>query len=333
MEKILSVSVAAYNVEKFIEQNMKSFLNTNVSDKIEVLIIDDGSKDKTAEIASKYQQEYPETVRLIQQKNSGPGATVNTGLYNATGKYFRMVDGDDWVNSDDLDKYITFLENNVVDVVFTDYCLVDNDTNEQVPQIISFDRKNQILDYDEICQKIDVSMHNVTYLTEVLKNHQIKLDNCFYTDMEYLLYPVSYLNSAVVLDCLIYMYRVSLSTQSMNINSMIRNKKMHETVFHHLLDDFAYKLSENELTKSKIDFIRMRLLIMAGAQLSIIIAQKPSEESKNELKLFTNYIFSRDTVLYDSFISLKTMKVILKSHYLLFNLISIIHRNRVGIDK
>lgn len=333
MEKVLSVSVASYNVEKFIKQNMDSFLETTVSDKIEVLIIDDGSKDNTAKIAKEYQEMYPETIKLIMQPNSGPGSTVNTGLKYATGKYFRMVDGDDWVNKTDLPQYISFLESNEVDVVFTDYCLVDNDSLQEVQKNISFMKKNIILNYDEICDKIDVTMHNVTYRTKILKDNHIIFDNCFYTDMEYLLYPVTYLNSAVVLDCLIYMYRVSLSTQSMNINSMVRNKLMHEKVFHHILDDFSNKVKNKLISDKKREFVRKRLLVMAGAHLSIILAQKPSKNTKNELKNFTSYIHDKDQKLYVNFMSLKTMRVINYSHYLLFSIISLIHRKKEGVEK
>lgn len=72
MEKILSVSVAAYNVEKFIEKNLNSFVNSEVRDKIEVLVIDDGSKDSTQAIVEEYEKVHPGIVKLIKQPNSGP---------------------------------------------------------------------------------------------------------------------------------------------------------------------------------------------------------------------------------------------------------------------
>ncbi|MBP5288410.1 MAG: glycosyltransferase family 2 protein, partial [Clostridia bacterium] len=87
--KILSVSVAAYNMEKLIRQNLDSFVASRYRDEIEVLVIDDGSKDATPEIAREYEEKYPDTVRLIRQPNAGPGSTVNRGLENARGKYFR----------------------------------------------------------------------------------------------------------------------------------------------------------------------------------------------------------------------------------------------------
>lgn len=332
MEKILSVSVASYNVEQFIKQNMESFIGTEVSSKIEVLIIDDGSKDNTAAIAKEYEEKYPETVKLVQQANAGPGATVNTGLKNATGKYFRMVDGDDWVNKTDLVKYINFLEENDVDVVYTDYCLVDNDSGEEVPKRLDFDKKNVILPYDEVADKLEVFMHNVTYKTSVLKDNGFVMDNCFYTDMEYLLFPVKNLKTIAVLDCMIYMYRVSLATQSVNINSFVRNKNMHTTVLKHLIEDYTTAKKANKLTKTQKKVIEDRIVGLTGTQLSIILAQKPTKETKAELKEFEAYLKGADEGIHSRFLEFRTMKVIKGSGYLLFTPFSMMHRKKEGAN-
>lgn len=328
MSKILSISVASYNVEKFIEKTILSFTDSEVIDKIELLIVDDGSKDSTAEIVKGYQEKYPDSVKYIYQDNAGPGSTVNNGFKHATGKYFRMVDGDDWVDTHNLKQYIEFLENNEVDVVYTDYSLVDNDSMETVPQKLNYKNNNVLLKYDDVCSGLEVSMHNVTYLTSVLNEIDFKIDNCFYTDMEYLLYPVKNLKTIAVLDLNIYMYRVSLSTQSMNINSMIRNKKMHELVFTHIFNDFIEHM--NDFSNEQKKFVRKKLLTMAGAHLSIIIAQKPCSETKKELKEFIKFL-GKDKELLNSFLELKTVKLIVKSNYLLFNSISKMHRKKTGV--
>lgn len=328
MEKILSISVAAYNVEQFIVQNIESFLGTSVSSKIEVLIIDDGSKDCTAQIVKEYEMKYPEIIKLIHQENSGPGSTVNNGIQHANGKYFRMVDGDDWVNTNDLENYIHFLENNDVDVVYTDYYMVDNNTNEKVLQHLSYSKKNCVLNYDDVCDQIDVEMHNVTYKTTILQKNSIVLDNCFYTDLEYLLLPVKYLKTIAVLDCAIYMYRVSLSTQSININSMIKNKKMHEKVLQRLISDYSNSVSKGLLSKSQKQFIKNRIVKMAGTHLSIILAQKASRDTKNELLQFANYLKLTNVDVFNQFMKFRTMKILKATRYLTFKIISDFHRKK-----
>ena len=94
MKKILTVTVPSYNVEKFLENTLDSFVDERVLDDIEVLIVDDGSKDKTAEIGRKYEEKYPDTFRVISKENGGHGSTINRGIGEAKGKYFKVVDGD-----------------------------------------------------------------------------------------------------------------------------------------------------------------------------------------------------------------------------------------------
>ena len=96
MEKLLTISVAAYNVDNYLDQLMQSVIEADVMDALEVLIVNDGSKDGTAAKALSYQQQYPASVRLIDKENGGHGSTINCGIREAKGKYFRALDGDDW---------------------------------------------------------------------------------------------------------------------------------------------------------------------------------------------------------------------------------------------
>ena len=106
MEKILSVSIASYNVEKFIRKALDSCCIPEIMDRLEVLVVNDGSTDSTLEIAREYETKYPDTFRVIDKKNGGYGSTVNASIKAATGKYFRLLDGDDWFDRDGLVKFI-----------------------------------------------------------------------------------------------------------------------------------------------------------------------------------------------------------------------------------
>ena len=96
--KLLSITVPCYNSQDYMKNCVDSLLEGG--NLVEILIVDDGSKDDTAKIADEYAAKYPEIVKAIHQENGGHGEAVNTGLKNATGLYFKVVDSDDWVNKD-----------------------------------------------------------------------------------------------------------------------------------------------------------------------------------------------------------------------------------------
>lgn len=97
MEKILTVSVAAYNVEKTIARTLDSCCADGVREQLEVIIVNDGSKDGTVDVVRSYCKRYPDTFKLIDKENGGYGSTLNCSIRAATGKYFKPLDGDDWV--------------------------------------------------------------------------------------------------------------------------------------------------------------------------------------------------------------------------------------------
>ena len=98
--KILSVAIPCYNSQDYMAKCIESLLPGG-SD-IEILVVDDGSKDETARIADDYEKKYPGIVRAIHQENGGHGEAVNAGIRNAAGIYFKVVDSDDWVDSEVL---------------------------------------------------------------------------------------------------------------------------------------------------------------------------------------------------------------------------------------
>ena len=127
MDKILTISVAAYNSEGWLTRCLDSFVIDEVMDKLEVIIVNDGSTDGTHDIASEYCSRYPDVFRLIDKKNSGHGSTINTSLKAATGKYYKLVDSDDWVEKAGLIKLVHALEKTDADLVLNPFYEVETD--------------------------------------------------------------------------------------------------------------------------------------------------------------------------------------------------------------
>ena len=106
MNKTLTVSIASYNVEKFLRETLDSLCSPDIIEDIEVIIVNDGSKDSTVSIAREYVKKYPESFILIDKENGGYGSTINSSLSIANGKYFRILDGDDWVDTNEFSLFV-----------------------------------------------------------------------------------------------------------------------------------------------------------------------------------------------------------------------------------
>lgn len=327
MGKVLSISVAAYNVEKFINQCLDSFVASRLIDDVEVIVTDDGSKDNTADIVSAYCEKYPTSVILVKQKNAGPGSTVNSGISVASGKYFRMVDGDDWVNTDDFTKLVEQLKNIDSDAVINNYVMVDNDTLEQVRCPVNNFESGVENKFADIADKLDIAMHNFIVKTEIMKQH-VKVLNGFYTDTQYLLFPTRYIKTLTYLDLDVYMYRVSLGTQSMSITSLQKNIAQHDAVVDSLLSFYEDYIASDDLDKRVEEYLRAKIVSIAGCELSTLLSFKANKERREDLYAFFDKISSMSPNVYNTFKKLKTVRVLLLSQ-LFYRTVSFLHRKRV----
>ena len=205
---ILTIVVPSYNVEKYLEQGIYTLINHPISHKIEVLIINDGSKDNTAKIGKKLEKLTKNgnnsIVKLIDKENGGHGSAINKGIELATGKYLKLMDGDDYFITSELEKLINYLENEDTDIILTNY-IEDFAINgikrikklyEFMPPFIKHDLENMSYEgfgFTEWGPLLSTS----TYKTSMLKEANFKLDEkCFYVDME--LNLLTYIHSKTV---------------------------------------------------------------------------------------------------------------------------------------
>jgi len=123
--KIISLVIAAYNVDKYIEKCLNSCVQQNISDAIyEIIVVDDGSTDNTFSIANRYEKKYS-NIKIIQQKNTGLGSARNTGIKNSQGKYIWFIDGDDFIEKNVLENITKTLESEQPDCLVLNYNITD----------------------------------------------------------------------------------------------------------------------------------------------------------------------------------------------------------------
>ena len=300
MGKVLTITVPSYNVEKFLENTLNSFVDERVLNDIEVLIIDDGSKDNTAKTGKQYEEKYPGTFRVISKENGGHGSTINRGIQEATGKYFKVVDGDDWVDKDGFAELIHRLKDCDIDYVFTNYYEVNDGTGELTPVTFSGIEKEKELLFEKIANETRISMHALVIKTEILKKNEIRLDeHCFYVDVEYILYPIPYVNSVIYFDIYVYMYRLAQVNQSVSILGYQKHMQNHIDVILHILDYInEYKKQEN-YDKLKDMYMSERIADMINNQVDIFVSfPLKDKEMKQKFKDFDQSVKQRNDYVY-----------------------------------
>ena len=302
VEKTLSISIAAYNVEEFLKNTLDSLVAPEIMDDIEVLIIDDGSKDNTAAIGKEFVDKYPNSFKVISKPNGGYGSTINAAIDAATGQYFKTLDGDDWYDTENLVRFVKDLKNMSADLILTPFTMVYEGTGEK--QVISMERKYQEknITFEQLPEALysKIKMHSVTYKTSILKENNIRIgEHCFYTDIEYISFPIVYVNDVNFLDYSIYQYRIGLEGQSVSDEGFRKHYKDHLRVVDRILEFYTIN-KENGLSKEKATFLFNILKALINTQYGIFFKLDNTEQTKHELIAFDTKLKQTNSMLYES---------------------------------
>ena len=280
---MISVIVPVYNVEKYLSQTLESFvIEKEWMEKVEILIVDDGSKDNTASIGKVYEEKYPGIYRVISKENGGHGSTINRGILEGKGRYFKVVDGDDWVDSKGFKNFLEDLDKCDSDFVITDYYEVYDKTKEKKPIVFSQIPYNKILKLEEVIERIQIPMHALTIKTKLLQNNNIKLDeHRFYVDVEYVLYPIPYVKDVTYFQEYVYMYRLAVATQSVSMAGYQKHMQDHIDVVLNLAKYLAFYMKKEEnqnANKERIAYMCTRIAQMARDQINIFMSYPIKKE-------------------------------------------------------
>ncbi len=285
MEKILSIVIPAYNVEKYLERCLASFEVTEILDQIEVLVINDGSKDQTAAIAQRYCDRYPDSYFLYNKENGGHGSGINYGIRYARGKYFKVVDGDDWLNTEELPAFVELLAQVDTDVVAADFLCVQDGTEQTLSEKHATSSREQYgctVDLTAGGVTDVIKMHALTIRTRILQEYDIVIDeHCYYVDCEYITYPIPYVKTVYFYPKFIYMYRLGRNGQSMDIRSMQKNREQHMRVLNSLLSFYD---GLEGLTEGTLYYIERCIAQVVENQFQIYISMGRQKEIQRKLR-------------------------------------------------
>ena len=249
MSKVLSVCVPSYNMERYLNRCIDSFLVPEVLDQLEIIIVNDGSTDGTLSIANEYKTKYPQSIVVIDKPNGHYGSCVNASLKVATGKYFRIVDADDWVDSNALIEFIRTLDTIEVDCVCSQCTTHNFKDNTLTTEEINL-RSNAILDLNSCTIPIEcMHMHNLTYALCLMKRiNYIQTEGICYTDTEYVYLPLACSKDMLYIDISLYQYYIGRDDQSMNWPVLQKNYSHFIKVNERLLTDHEkdFPFNKNE---------------------------------------------------------------------------------------
>lgn len=291
MEKQLSVIIPSYNVEDTLPKTLDSLLGLNDDDLtlLEVIVVNDGSQDKSLQVAQRYQNHFPAVVRIIDKENGGHGSTINAGIKSATGRYFKIIDGDDFVSSEFRD-FLKDLININVDLVMTPYIKEYTNQNKEIIAYPNLENKKTYT-YDEVLQRLNrvPDMHSIAYRTNLLRDNHIQLsENCFYVDIQYNVFPIHLIKTVLYWDLPIYRYQLGDENQSVSTKSYLKNKDMHLHVIHSVLtylDNYATELSD--IQKYVIEKLVSGLVSL---QINIYLLMDDFKEGKKEYRQMMNHL-------------------------------------------
>ncbi len=301
--KILSVVVPCFNSASYMEKCIESLLVAK--EDIEIIIVDDGSKkDNTKEIAEKYAKEYPTIVKAISKENGGHGSAVNTGIANAKGLYFKVVDSDDWVDKISLLKIISTLKelinkNKEPDMLISNFIYDKVDAKKKkVMHYRGLLPENKVFNWSETKKFKPVQyilMHSVIYKTSLLKECGLKLpEHTFYVDNIYVYYPLVFVKNMYYLDVDFYHYFIGREDQSVNEKVMISRIEQQIKVNKILFDSYDLGKIEEACLKRYM----YRFLDIVNSVTSTLLIKEGSKEKLKMKKDFWKYMKTNNKKMY-----------------------------------
>ncbi len=328
-KKILSIIIPTYNASQFLNKGLSTYVITKnpqkentaiieaanngrldeieadmeMMDKLEVLIVNDGTKDNSVEVAQKFVDRFPNTYRIVNKPNGGHGSAINKGVENVSGKYFKCVDADDWVYTDALARTVKLLETEDFDALIQSFITYDISKDLWEPRDIHCDDSDRLYNLKEIVdmwEAVDygMSFHGVTYNTAFYKSINYKLiEGVFYEDQEYATIPLSYAKNIRLLDDELYVYRLGDVNQSVSTQSQLSRLPHFEAVLFKMLD---HEKNLDKLPEGGRELWTRKISMFLGSLFHILFIKNPDKKGQRKYaKKLMHRIKEKSPYIYD----------------------------------
>ena len=299
--KLLTFAIPCYNSQDYMEKCIESILPGG--EDVEIIIVDDGSKDRTAEIADRYAKEYPSIVKAIHQENGGHGEAVNAGIRNASGIYFKVVDSDDWVDYDAYMKILDKLHELIgseknLDMLLAIYVYEkEGAKHKKVMRQTGFP-KDELFTWSDIKRFHKghyILMHSVIYRTKLLRECGLELPkHTFYVDNIYVYKPLPNVRTMYYMDVDFYRYFIGRDDQSVNEKVMISRIDQQIKVNKIMIDDVnIWKVNNTKCRKYMLNYLEIITVVS-----TIMLIKSGTQENLEKKRELWKYIKEKDIRLF-----------------------------------
>lgn len=276
MEKILSIIIPTYNMAALLPRCLDSLTASGVLDDLDILVVNDGSTDSSRAVAYSYAERYPQSIKVVDKKNGNYGSTINAALPLAVGEYVKVLDSDDWFDSQALAKYVAELKSleQEVDVSVTHFLMIHEGGRTETVKYQNYGREpytyGKVYNLDKVLGDGFIRyflMHSLTYRTQLLRDHGYRqTEGISYTDIQWSSYPFFWAGSIVFHDLVVYRYNMDREGQTMDPAVIRKSLPQLERMTMDLMD-FYRKADMSDLSEARMGFLRqyfknrLRLLV------------------------------------------------------------------------
>lgn len=302
--KLITFAVPCYNSAEYMAHCVETLLLAGAD--AEIILVDDGSKDDTGKIADEFAAQHPDIVRAIHQENGGHGEGVNQGIRNAKGMYYKVVDSDDWLDGDALQKVMEKLREfasmeTPVDLLMCNYVYehVADDTRHTV-RYTGILPQDRIFSWDEIGRfppSQNILMHSVIYRTEILRQCGLELPkHTFYVDNVFVYQPLPCCKSIYYMDLDLYRYFIGREDQSVNEKVMVKRVDQQLRVTKIMIDAvdlYALPDEQRKLRAYMLNYLSMMMTIS-----SVFLTMDGTPEALEKKTELWHYLKKHDERVY-----------------------------------
>lgn len=288
--KLLTIAIPCYNSQDYMERCIQSLLPGG--DDVEIIVVDDGSQDMTPEIADAYERKYPGIVRAVHQENGGHGEAVNTGIREAGGLFFKVVDSDDWVDQQAYEKILRTLKEiagseTTLDMLISNFVYEkEGARHKKVMKYTSALVQDKMFTWSDVRHMRKgqyLLMHSVIYRTKLLRDCGLKLPaHTFYVDNLYVYVPLPHVKTMYYLDVDFYRYFIGRDDQSVNEEVMIRRIDQQIKVNKMMIDAYdLWKIPNKKQRKYMFNYLE--IITVVSTIMLIRSGTRENLEKKREL--------------------------------------------------